>query len=99
MHLLMLTPSLPYPPHQGGALRNYGLIHGLHAAGHQVTLLSFDGNHTDITTTPLDQLCIQVETVPPPSRNTLDRLRDLVTSGQPDLAHRLDKRPIPAAPD
>lgn len=89
MHLLMLTPSLPYPPHQGGALRNYGLIHGLHAAGHRITLLSFDSSNTDITTTPLDDLCIRVETVPPPSRSTLDRLRDLARGGHPDLARRL----------
>ena len=89
MHLLMLTPSLPYPPHQGGALRNYGLLHGLRAAGHQITLLSFDDKNTDISATPLDKLCIRVETVSPPPRTSLDRLRDLVSSTRPDLAHRL----------
>ena len=41
MQILLLTPALPYPPHQGGALRNFGILRGLHDAGHTITLLSF----------------------------------------------------------
>ena len=41
MQILLLTPALPYPPHQGGALRNFGILRGLHDAGHTISLLSF----------------------------------------------------------
>lgn len=89
MRILMLTPSLPYPPHQGGALRNYGILHGLHAAGHQTTLLSFNGNQQPSQPTPLDTLCQQVATVPTPARSQSQRLRDMIASSQPDLIRRL----------
>ncbi|MCB9451980.1 MAG: glycosyltransferase [Anaerolineaceae bacterium] len=90
MHILMLTPSLPYPPQQGGAIRNYGIIKGLHAAGHYITLLSFhDRNGLQANVTPLTKYCTRIETVPPPTRTLVNRLRDLIFSGQPDLARRL----------
>jgi polysaccharide biosynthesis protein PslH len=91
MQILMVTASLPYPPHQGGALRSYGIIHGLHAAGHDITLLSFHDPETNIAveSTPLAQYCSRIETVPPPSRSKKDRLRDLILSTQPDIAKRL----------
>jgi len=89
MRLLMLTPSLPYPLHQGGAIRNYGIIHGLHAAGHDITLLSFHDSSLTIDSTPLINLCSQIETVPFPQRATSQRLRELALSAQPDLANRL----------
>jgi glycosyltransferase involved in cell wall biosynthesis len=88
MRILLLTPALPYPAHQGGALRNHGIIRCL--AGHDVTLLSFHdagGNYA-----PLESLCAGVITVPPPPRGTRDRLRDLLLSDQPDLARRLESR-------
>ncbi|HLV34667.1 MAG TPA: glycosyltransferase [Spirillospora sp.] len=92
MRILMLTPALPYPPHQGGALRNFGLIHGLHAAGHQITLLSFaEGNHVT-TNTPLAALCQQIEIIEAPARSAQQRLRDMLVSQQPDLALRLVSR-------
>lgn len=93
MHILMLTPSLPYPPHQGGALRNFGILRGLHNAGHIITLLSFADAGTssiDIEGTPLRQLCDRVETVTPPPRSKSQRLRDLAFTQQPDLARRLE---------
>ena len=45
MRVLMLTPQLPYPPHQGTTIRNYNLIRQL-GARHEVHLLSFVGLHT-----------------------------------------------------
>lgn len=90
MRVLILTPSLPYPPHQGASIRNFGIIHGLRHAGHDVTLLSFHENGLAIDSTPLATLCARVETVPPPSRPPTSRLRDLLLSSQPDLARRLD---------
>ena len=89
MDILLLTPALPYPPHQGGALRNYGIIHGVHEAGHAVTLLSFNGDSDVPSPTPLDALCKRIEIVSPPVRSSAQRLRDLLTSVQPDLALRL----------
>jgi glycosyltransferase involved in cell wall biosynthesis len=89
MRLLMLTPSLPYPPHQGGALRNYGLLHGLSAAGHDVTLLCFHDGAAPVETTPLPDLCASVYTVLPPVRPAARRLLDMAASPQPDLARRL----------
>lgn len=85
----MLTASLPYPPHQGGALRSYGILHGLAAAGHDVTLLSFHEPNGSIADTPLAQYCSRIETLPPPRRRRNDRLRDLLLSRQPDIARRL----------
>lgn len=91
MKILMLTASLPYPPHQGGALRSYGILDGLHKAGHEITLLSFHDptNGVQVESTPLIELCQRVETVPPPKRSRNDRLRDLLLSAQPDIARRL----------
>ena len=40
MKILFLTPQVPYPPQQGAALRNWGLISGL-ATRHDVAVLSF----------------------------------------------------------
>jgi polysaccharide biosynthesis protein PslH len=96
MHALILTPGLPYPMHQGGAIRNFGLIRGLHEAGHQITLLSFhDG--ADPLATPLADVCTRIETVPPPERAKADRLRDLFISRQPDIARRLSSDAFRAA--
>lgn len=88
MNILLLTPALPYPPHQGGALRNFGILRGLHDAGHQITLLSF--SETSPAGTPLPDLCKHVDVVAPPPRTALHRLRDLLLTPQPDLAGRLE---------
>lgn len=90
MRFLILTASLPYPPTSGGALRSYGIIEGLSKAGHKVWLLSFHDGTTDIHETPLAQHCAHIETVPPPTRTRMDRLRDLLLSTQPDIARRMD---------
>ncbi len=88
MQILLLTPAFPYPPHQGGALRNFGIIRGLHAAGHKITLISFNEGIT--SGTPLPGYCQRIETVDPPRRGSIHRLRDLLLTGQPDLARRLE---------
>lgn len=86
----MLTAQLPYPPHTGGAIRTFGLIHGLYEAGHELTLLSFDepDSGVDYASTPLAQYCQRIETIAPPLRSKQDRLRDLLLSKQPDIARR-----------
>ncbi len=89
MKLLMIAPSLPYPPASGGALRVYNLLRGLHAAGVQVTLLALDDPNHLIPDTPLRSLCERVEVFAPPQRSKTQRLRTLLTSARADLADRL----------
>ncbi|MCL6511776.1 MAG: glycosyltransferase [Anaerolineae bacterium] len=91
MRLLFLTPQLPYPPRQGTALRNWGLISHL-ATRHEVWLLSFDerpANAGHELPEPLRRSCQHVVTVPIPQRAPADRLRTLATSQLPDMAWRL----------
>jgi polysaccharide biosynthesis protein PslH len=87
--ILMLTPQVPFPPRQGTALRNWGLLRGL-ADDHAISLLSFAA--TDQPRTPPAEIVTRVERVallPQPTRTTGERLRQLLTSPRPDLALRL----------
>jgi glycosyltransferase involved in cell wall biosynthesis len=89
MRLLFLTGQVPYPPHAGGALRTYGLIDGLHAAGYTIDLLTFtEPDQPDPAETPLAGLCERMITVPTPRRSTLTRLRELLTTPYADMARR-----------
>jgi polysaccharide biosynthesis protein PslH len=91
MRILLLTPQLPYPPQQGTSLRNYHIIRGL-AQNHEVTLLTFvePGQATDEETLrPLTTLCHHIERIPAPQRTSFTRLRQLLASRLPDMAHRL----------
>lgn len=87
--ILILTPQVPYPPKQGTALRNWGILRGL-AAQHRVSLLSFTAPDQSLEppgelTERLEQLAL----IPQPTRTTAARLQTLVMSARPDLAHRL----------
>ncbi len=82
MRLLFLTPQPPYPPEQGAALRNWGIIREL-ATRHEVHLLTF-------ADTPVEQPgVVSVTTVAPPVRKGTQRLKDLLTTTIPDMARRL----------
>jgi len=85
--IVFVTPQYPYPPEQGTALRNLGLVRGM-ARAHDVTVLTF-GRGAQQPDDPLVRLCRQIETVPVPDRSTRDRLRTLVTTADADMAHRL----------
>lgn len=89
MRILFLTPQLPYPPRKGTALRNWGLISGL-SSRHRLGLLSFlsPGQEAQLAP-PLTTACERVETVLQPARTRRDRLRDMLTTRQPDMALRL----------
>ncbi len=89
--LLLLTPELPYPPHQGASLRNYYIIQGL-SASMRVTLLSFAhaNTHDELPDAgPLADLCHEVHLVRAPARGRLLRALQLIASKRPDMAHRL----------
>lgn len=92
MHILFLTPQLPYPPQQGTAIRNYGLIRGL-SERHQISLLSFcepDQELSSDVANPLLVLCRCVETVPVPSPRPMTRRAvDTFTHRLPDMGLRL----------
>lgn len=90
MRILFLTPSFPYPAHQGGALRNLGLIRGLIAAGHTVDLASFHDDCASAAASPLAAHLGALEVVPAPARTRRDRLRSLALSLQPDMVFRLE---------
>src|SRR5450631_4267313 len=79
MRILFLTGQVPYPPHAGGAMRTYGLLDGLHHAGHHIDLLTFtEADQPDPGTTPLAELCEQIITAPAPRRSVGARLRDVL---------------------
>ncbi len=85
----MLTPQVPYPPRQGTALRNWGLLRGL-AREHRVSLLTFAA--PDQSPDPPEEITRRVErvaAVPQPQRTLTERLRGLLASRRPDLAQRL----------
>jgi polysaccharide biosynthesis protein PslH len=88
VRILILTASLPYPPASGGALRVYGILHGLHAAGHDVTLMALHDGETSPEQTPLARLCTRLITLPAPVRSKTDRIHDLLLTTQADIARR-----------
>jgi sugar transferase (PEP-CTERM/EpsH1 system associated) len=86
--VLFLTPQVPYPPRQGAALRNWGLISGL-ANRHEVAVLSFRASGQSPEPPDLLRTACRTETVPLPVRALRDRLRVMLTTRQPDMALRL----------
>ncbi len=85
--LLFLTPQVPYPPRQGTAIRNWGLISHL-AQRHAVSLLSFTEDGQTALPDALRAACQPIVTVPAPRRSTAERVRALA-SGEADLVRRL----------
>lgn len=89
MKILLLTPDLPYPSESGAAIRNIGIISGLVAAGHMLTLVSFAERPPDRDANPLFQLCQSVHTVITPAHGKLKRVAGLLFSGRADIEFRL----------
>ena len=88
MNILLLTHDSPFPSESGDALRNYGLLRGLCAAGHKLTLLSFTQSELDPATNPLFQHCHEVHTVPLPRHSPFKRALKLISAGEADAAFR-----------
>lgn len=88
-HILILTPQLPYPPHQGTTIRNFNLIAGL-ARRHVVDLLTFAPEPLpDCAPAPLRTCCRQIIVVAAPVRPLVRRARDTLLNPLPDMALRL----------
>jgi sugar transferase (PEP-CTERM/EpsH1 system associated) len=85
--ILLLTPQPPFPPHQGTAIRNWGILRHL-ARRHSITLLSFAPSGSPAPVPELAAACRSVELVPLPARGLGGRLRT-AASGQADMAERL----------
>lgn len=92
MKLLVLTPQLPYPPHQGATLRNYNLLKRL-AREHTLDLFSLLTPDDDPDAASLTEIVAHLITAPQPQRTMRDRLHDLVLSPLPDMALRLWSSP------
>jgi glycosyltransferase involved in cell wall biosynthesis len=90
MRILFLTAQSPEPPHAGGTLRTNGLMRGVHAAGHEVHLLTFGEQSQLDTSHALIEFCASVESVPPPHRTVRHRLRDLLLTNLADMQRRCD---------
>ncbi|MCJ7621853.1 MAG: hypothetical protein MUP64_16745, partial [Anaerolineae bacterium] len=87
--LLFLTPDLPYPPHQGAAIRTLNLIKNL-APRCEIHLLSFvQERDTSRRIEALARYCVSVVTVPSPHRSTSRRAMSVLLSPSPDMALRL----------
>ncbi len=92
--ILLLTPQMPYPPRQGTALRNWGLLQALSTC-HEVSLLTFAAPDQPLEPDPvlLDRVA-RIAVMPQPERTVRDRLRDLLTTSRPDLTQRLISMPF-----
>ncbi len=89
-NILMLTPQVPYPPRQGTALRNWGLLQGL-SAHHRVSLLTFYAPDQEAALPEvITSLTARAAAFPQPVRSTGQRLRSLLTDPRPDLLLRLE---------
>lgn len=94
--ILMLTPQLPYPPHQGTSLRNFHMMRAL-AQHHRVVLLSFAEPDRSQELEPLRSISRVLPPIPIPSRTSTDRIRQLITTNEPDVAQRLRSKTFLAA--
>ena len=88
MKIAILTPQLPYPPHQGTTIRNFNIIKHL-ASRHEITLISFGTRQELENAEPLRALCKHIEIAPYPTRTLMQRAITTFTSTQPDMALRL----------
>ena len=91
MRILIVAPQVPWPMHQGTALRNGHIALEL-ARRHEVTLVAFDEGGTDRAKSEGEGAAgVRVVSVPAPGpRPGWRRALDLPTTAVPDLARRLE---------
>jgi len=95
-HILLLTPQWPYPPQQGTSLRNFHVLRAL-ALRHDVTLLSYAEADQTADTQPLSDWTRVRPPIAVPTRTTVRRLAQLLTTRAPDMALRLRSEAFAAA--
>jgi len=89
LHILLLMPQVPFPPHQGTTIRNFNLLAQL-SERHVIDLLCFAGSLGEAEQVgPLNRLCNDVSLVPAPQRSMWKRVQSLVVTSLPDMALRL----------
>ncbi len=89
--ILLLTPQLPYPPHQGTTVRNFNIIRGV-AERHELALLSYwsgDKSELDLALMVLGEYCFKIDYKLCRPRSNLKRFSQLITNAAPDMANRL----------
>src|SRR5687767_13771989 len=85
MHILMMTPQLPYPPRQGTSIRNYNLVMRL-AQRHTIDLLTFLAPGDELLPdSPLHRAFPGISVVPQPAHTISPRLRALFSPPLPDM--------------
>jgi glycosyltransferase involved in cell wall biosynthesis len=110
--VLYLAPQLPWPLDQGARIRNYYLLRALAAehtvdllcldtsgaalAEAEPPLSGEEGGTSGAQDSPIAGLCRRLEAFPAPRRDRAERLRTLVRSSLPDLAHRAWQPPLAA---
>jgi polysaccharide biosynthesis protein PslH len=112
MKVLYLAPQLPWPLDQGAVIRNYFLLRALAAEhtvdllcldGSRSAPPAGAAPRADdqdaaagAGESPVAGLCRRLEVFPAPRRDRAERLRTLVRSPLPDLAHRAWQPPLAA---
>lgn len=95
MRLVLFTPQLPYPPHQGTTIRNFNIIKYL-APRHEITLVSFGTPDELENAAPLRAMCRRIEIAPYPSRSLWQRALSTISSPLPDMGLRLESQAMRA---
>ena len=97
MHILQLTPRVPFPLHDGGAIAIYNTTKGLLAAGHRVTMLAINTPKHHQPASVLDHLgpnfrlvTVDVDTTLKP----LAALRNLLFSREPYNVERFTNQAV-----
>ena len=84
--LLILMPTLPFPPRQGASHRNWGMVKALYDAGHELCLLCAGAGEI---APELSSRCLEVRCVDIPPRGRRQRMVDWLIRGKVDLVERL----------
>lgn len=63
MNILQLTPRIPYPPHDGGAIAMYNTTKYLQKAGNNVTVLALNTNKHYQTPESIKDICTAVHAI------------------------------------
>lgn len=84
--LLILMPTLPFPPRQGASHRNWGMVKALYDAGHELCLLCPGAGEI---APELSSRCLEVRCVDIPPRGRWQRIVDWLIRGRVDLVERL----------